>query len=54
MMEQKENKNGVNIKCPICNHEWTYRGNLRRATCSSCGKKVNVEKNIIFREFEDL
>jgi formate dehydrogenase maturation protein FdhE len=32
------------MKCPICKYEWKYRGELMRATCSSCGSKVKVEK----------
>ena len=34
----------MKIKCPVCKYEWEYKGNLRRATCPSCGIKVVVEE----------
>jgi len=35
-------KNGRLLNCK-CGNSWIYRGNLKMASCSSCGNKVKVE-----------
>ncbi|MFP4019010.1 MAG: hypothetical protein ACLFUH_07150 [Bacteroidales bacterium] len=36
---------GIELKCPKCEYEWTYKGNLIKATCPSCGSKVDKRVN---------
>jgi len=33
------------LTCGHCGYRWAYTGDLIRATCPSCGGKVEVEKN---------
>ena len=33
------------IKCDKCSNIWDYKGEKLRATCTSCGLKVDVSKN---------
>lgn len=35
-------RNGKLIHCS-CGNSWIYRGNLKTACCSSCGKKIKIE-----------
>jgi len=32
------------MKCPKCGYEWSYGGNLMRATCPNCGTKSHVNR----------
>lgn len=34
------------LECPQCEHQWGYTGDLAKATCPSCLRKVNVEKHV--------
>lgn len=31
--------------CNHCGYEWTYGGEMQKATCPSCGAKTPVEEN---------
>jgi uncharacterized protein (DUF983 family) len=36
-------KNGRLVECDKCGHPFIYKGNLKMATCSSCGNKVKLK-----------
>jgi len=37
----------MKLKCPKCEHEWNYRGEMLMATCPSCYAKVKIVENKI-------
>jgi len=44
------------VTCPHCKHEQKTKSNLKRITCSSCGKKFNTNdsKDPIVKEEKDF
>lgn len=44
------------VSCPHCNHEQKTKSNLKRITCSSCGKKFNTDNSNdpIIKETKDF
>ena len=33
------------VECHLCGYEWNYSGNMRMATCPSCGRKTPVSED---------
>lgn len=44
------------VSCPHCKHEQKTKSNLKRVTCSSCGKKFNLNNSTdpIIKEAENF
>jgi len=40
-----EKKDEIRLRCPKCQYEWSYTGKLIKATCPSCGNKVDRRKD---------
>jgi rubrerythrin len=40
-----EKKNGVVLVCSFddCGYSWAYGGDMKKATCPSCSRKIDVE-----------
>lgn len=39
-----EKENGTVVECSFndCGYMWTYTGNMKKATCPSCSRKIDV------------
>lgn len=43
--DKDENKDeGVPLVCPLCGWNWIYKGEMVKATCPSCGRKVKARE----------
>jgi predicted Zn-ribbon and HTH transcriptional regulator len=37
------------LKCPKCDYDWDYTGQMQTATCPSCKGNVKVEEHALQR-----
>lgn len=37
-----DNKKEIELTCPECSYQWTFRGITDRATCTNCGKQFYI------------
>lgn len=54
-LEMAENNDTVTLRCndpgeQNCSYVWNYKGDMARATCPSCGYKINVQECRIDKE----
>lgn len=40
--ETDDESGGQEVECIHCEYQWTYTGDLAKATCPSCGRKTPV------------
>lgn len=47
MEGNKNEKDGILVKCPHCEYSWTTKSEMIYTSCPSCRNAVHIQKNKI-------